>query len=52
MASNGSVASVQSGGLPTGWRALLPGLVVALYLVVPLAAAAALFRRRDPVGVG
>jgi hypothetical protein len=50
--SNGSIAQVHLGNALSGPLGILPGLLVVAYLVVPIAIAAYLFRRRDMVGAG
>jgi ABC-2 type transport system permease protein len=50
--ANGSVSSVQLGSALSGPLGIVPGLLVLAYLVVPVAVAAYLFRRRDMLGVG
>ena len=50
MSSNGSVAAVHLGSSLAGPLGIIPGLVMVFYLVVPIAVAAFLFRRRDMVG--
>jgi ABC-type transport system involved in multi-copper enzyme maturation permease subunit len=50
--SNGSVNVVHLSGPLTGVVGIVPTLVVVVYLVVPIAIAAFLFRRRDMLGVG
>ncbi len=50
MNSNGNVEAVHLGSSLAGPLAILPWLVVVFYLVVPVAVAAFLFRRRDMVG--
>jgi ABC-2 type transport system permease protein len=52
MDPNGSVTTVHLSGPLTGLLGILPTLVLAIYLVVPMAVAAFLFRRRDMLGVG
>ena len=52
MESNGSVNVVHLSGPLTGVVGIVPTLVVVVYLVVPIAIAAFLFRRRDMLGVG
>jgi ABC-type transport system involved in multi-copper enzyme maturation permease subunit len=52
MESNGSVSVAHLSGPLTGLLGIVPALVVAVYLVVPMAVAAFLFRRRDMLGIG
>lgn len=49
LSSSGGVAPVQLSGLG-GALAIVPGLVVIFYLVVPITVAVMLFRKRDMVG--
>lgn len=50
--SNGSVALAHFSGAMAGPLGIIPGLIVVAYLVIPIAIAAYLFRRRDMLGVG
>lgn len=50
MNSNGSVVAAHLSSSMSGLLAIIPWLVVVFYLVVPVAVAAFLFRRRDMVG--
>lgn len=50
--SNGSISPVHISGTMAGPLGILPALVVVAYLVIPIAIAAYLFRKRDMVGVG
>jgi ABC-2 type transport system permease protein len=50
--SNGSIAQVQLGNALSGPLSVIPGLIVVAYLVIPIAIAAYLFKRRDMLGVG
>ena len=50
--SNGSISQVHMSGVLAGPLSILPALVIAAYLVIPIAIAAYLFQKRDMVGVG
>ncbi len=50
--SNGSIAQVHISGILAGPLGIIPGLLVVVYLVIPIAIAAYLFQKRDMVGVG
>lgn len=51
MASNGSIGPVHLASAQQGLLGLIPIAVVVFYLVVPLAVAAMVFRKRDMVGI-
>jgi ABC-2 type transport system permease protein len=48
--SNGSIAQVHISDALAGPMGIIPGLLVVIYLVIPIAIAAYLFHRRDMVG--
>ena len=50
--SNGSIAQVHISGVLAGPLGIIPGLLVVIYLVIPIAIAAYLFKKRDMIGVG
>ena len=50
--SNGSIAQVHISGALAGPMGIIPGLLVVIYLVIPIAIAAYLFKKRDMIGVG
>ena len=52
LSNNGSIAQVHLGGALAGPLWIVPGLLLVAYLVMPIAIAAFLFRRRDMLGVG
>ncbi len=52
LSNNGSIAQVHLGGALAGLQWIVPGLLLVAYLVIPIAIAAFLFRRRDMLGVG
>lgn len=52
LSSDGSIAQVHAGGALAGPLWIVQALLVAAYLVIPIAIAAFLFRRRDMLGVG
>lgn len=52
MASNGGISSVHPPAPLQGPLGLIPVAVIIFYLLVPLAVAAMVFRRRDMVGIG
>ena len=52
MASNGGISPVHLPGALQGPLGLVPIAVVIFYLVVPIAVAALVFRKRDMVGIG
>jgi hypothetical protein len=52
LSSNGSIAQAHAGSALAGPQWIVPALLVAAYLVIPIAIAAFLFRRRDMLGGG
>ena len=52
LSNNGSITQVHLGGALAGLLWIVPGLLLVAYLVIPIAIAAFLFRRRDMLGVG